>query len=337
MPGRSTNEPSNYSAVGKQAAKDTEAATFTFLRHLDGTGFDLAEEVESVREGGDGQEVGLRYKTAVTADGAQVANARPEIAARLLAYALGADTVGPPAGVGTSASGVANEHLLTPTSLLPYLTIEQFWADKVERAPNTQVTNLDVEFEAGRPFKLTVQEVCGGSQYARAVASALTPTRETGAPFMYPGASVTLLGVAGAKMTKGKISIARNLDTGIRTTGLNREDVVGLTFDVSVEGTLKYESATTLYDIQNFGGAGGTQIPFDLATGALVIAQNNGSGTNARYLEIGVNAFHITDARVNKLSPDGAVMYVDFSAQGYRSATNQLYAKVSIASTAALV
>ncbi len=337
MPGRSTNEPSNYLALGKQSAKDTEASTFTFLRHLDGSGFEVTEEIESVREGGDGQEVGLRYKTAVSADGAAVANARPEIAARLLAWTLGADTAGTLTGIGTAASGVANEHVITPTSTLPYLTMEQFWADKVERAPNTQITNLDIEWEAGRPLKLSAQTVCGGSHYARPVASALTPTRETSVPFMYPGASVQLLGAANTKMTKGKVSIVRSLDTDIRTTGLNREDVVGQNFDVSLEGTLKYESATTLYDLQNYVGANGTQVGLDLATGAFVIAQNFGTGTNARYLEIGVNAFHLTDSRVNKLDPDGKTMYVDFTAQGYKSATNQVYAKVSVASAAALV
>jgi hypothetical protein len=337
MPGRSTNDPSNYYAIGKQSAKDTEASTFTFLRQLSGSGFDVAEEVESVREGGDGQEVGLRYKTAVTADGAAVANARPEVAARLLAWTLGADTAGSLTGAGTVASGSANEHVITPTSTLPYLTVEQYWADKVERAPNTQITNLDIEWEAGRPLKLTAQHICGGSHYARPVASALTASRETGQPFFYAGASVQLIGAANTKMTKGKISIARGLDTDILTTGLNREDVVGQNFDVSIEGTLKYESATTLYDLQNYGGANGTQIPFDLATGALVIAQNNGTGTNMRYIEIGVNQFHLTDARLNKLDPDGNTMYIDFSAQGYRAATNQIYAKVSVASTAALV
>jgi hypothetical protein len=337
MAGRSTNEPSNYYALGKQSAKGTEASTFTFLRHLDGTGFEVTEEVESVREGGDGQEVGLRYKTAVAADGAAVANARPEIAARLFAWVLGADTAGAPAGVGTSASGVANEHLATPTSTLPYVTVEQFWADKVERAPDSQITGLDLEFEAGRPLKLTAQHVSGGSHYARPVASALTPTRETNPPFFRQGASITLLGAANTKLTKGKISIQRGLDTGIRTGGLNREDVVGQNFDVSLEGTVLYESATTLYDLQNYVGANGTQVGLDLATGAFVIAQNFGSGTNVRYLEIGVNAFHITETRVNRLDPDGKTIYADFSAQGYKSATNQIYAKVSIATAAALV
>jgi hypothetical protein len=337
VPGRPTNEPTNYFALGKQTAKDSEATTFTFLRHLDGTGFEADEDVESIREGGDGQEVGLRYKTGISADGAAVANYRPEIGARLLAWTLGADTAGAPAGVGSTASGVANEHLATPTSSIPYLTAEQFWADKVERAPNTQLTGLDIEFEAGRPLKLTAQEISGGSHYARLVASAQTTVRETGPPFMYPGASVVLLGVAGAKMSKGKISISRGVDDSIRTTGLNREDVVALNFDVAVEGTIKYESATTLYDIQNYGGAGGTQIPIDLATGALVIAQNFGSGTNVRYMEIGVNQMHFTAARVNKLDPDGKTMWIDFTAAGYRAATYQVYAKTLIASTAVLV
>src|SRR3954471_23192884 len=112
MAGRSTNEPTNSFACGFQADQTTEATTFNFLRHLDGTGADIDEQIESVREGGDGQEVGLRYKTAVTFDGSMVANARPEISARLWAAALGFDspTLAAMPGIGSSASGVANNH-----------------------------------------------------------------------------------------------------------------------------------------------------------------------------------------------------------------------------------
>ncbi len=338
MPGRSTNEPQNYIAFAVQADQTTEGTTFNFLRHLDGSGAEIEEQVESVREGGDGQEVGLRYKTAITFDGSLVCNSRPEITARLDALAFGADAAGALPGPASGASGVANQHTAVPTSTLKYFTLDQYWGDVVERGVGAQMTGLTVEFEQGRPLKRTYEFMTGGSSYRRPAASALTPTRETGQPFMYPGASVVLSGEAASgvntKMTKGKFTLTRNLDGDIRTTGLNREDVVGQTMDTQVEATIKYEAASSWYDPIHYE-LGGTQIPFDLATGALRLTSVFGSGTQYREHEIGINLIDWTQARVNKLDPEGKTMYLDVVGMGRKSATHQMYSKTVCASAGA--
>jgi hypothetical protein len=343
VPGRPSNEPTNYWAFGFQSAKDTDATTFQFLRHLDGTANEVNEDVESVREGGDGQEVGLRYKTAVSMDGQAVCNFRPEVGHRLITAALGADiAVASTAGQGaaSTASGVAHDHLAVPTSQIPYITVEQYWADQVERITNCQITGLDIEFEAGRPLKLTPQFIGGGTPVRKPAASALTPSRETNPPFMYPGASVVLVvggGASGAisKVTKGKISIKRGVDDGIHTTALTRDDVVAQNFDVDADFTALFESATSYYNPIHWGT--GSVIPVDLATGSLRLTTVIGAGTLARVLEIGVNQLHYTGARVNKLDPDGKTMYLDVAGMGFKGATYQVYSKTTIASAAAVV
>jgi hypothetical protein len=335
MAGRPTNEPDNYFAIGLQSAKGTEASTFTFLRHLDGTALELNEDTESVREGGDGQEVGLRYKTAISLDGNAVINSRPEAAARLNAWVFGADITSAGDGIGSTASGVAHQHLAVPTSSQPYVTAEQYWADKVERGVDMKMQSVTLEWEQGRPLKLTYELMGGGSMYAGT--GPQTPTRETGQPFFYPGASVTLDGAANSKVTKGKITFKRTLDGDIRTNALSREDVVGLNIDTDLELTLKHESATSIYDKAHYGAAGGTQVPIDLATGAIKIYTQFGSGTNVRYQEWGVNQFHYTGARVNKLDPDGKTMYIDVAGMGYKAATYQAYCRTFCASAAAFV
>lgn len=334
MAGRPTNEPNNYFAFGFQADKDTEATTFTFLRHLDGTGADFEEEVESVREGGDGQEVGLRYKTAINWDGSFVQNYRPEAGHRSAVAALGADEVSVPSGDFAAASGAANVHTALPTVTVPPLTVEQRWADVVERGVNVRTTSLTIEWEQGRPFKLTNEFLTGGTVSRRAVASAQTPVRETGQPFFYPGASTTLTGASGAKMTKAQIVLNRNLDGDIRTNALNREDVVALNRDATLEGTLKYEDAE-LYDKVHY--LGGSQVPVDLATGALTIHSRFGAGADIRFAEIGMGQFHFTQARVNKLEPDGQTMYIDFTAETYKGATHSVWVRTLIASAPAIV
>lgn len=334
MPGRATNEPTNYIALGKQTALGSEASTFTFFRHLDGSGLEFTEDVESVREGGDGQEVGLRYKTALSADGALVANARPEMAARLLAWTLGVDAPTAPLGLATVASGITNDHWLTPAATLPYLTADQFWADQVERAVDAKITSLDIEFEQGRPLKMTANMIGGGTAYFPA--SPQSPTRETSQPFYFPGASVTIEGAGNALVTKGSIKIDRGMDTDIRTTGLNRQDVIETSLDISGAFTLKYENAT-LYDKVHAGGAGGSQVPVELATGAMSLWQSFGAGTQFRHLGLFAPGFHYTQARVNKLDPDGKTMYLDVAWESYKAATHAAYARVLCASIAALV
>jgi hypothetical protein len=317
-------------AFAKQSAKDTEGATFYFLKHLDGTAMDLDEQTSAVREGGDGQEVGFVHKTAVDMDGAMVANSRPEVAARLFAGALGADAVVP--GLpSASASGLAQVHFGTPTSSIPYFTVEQRYADVIERNSNVQFTELAIEGGAGQPLKLTNSFIGGGTPYNRAVASTLTPARESGQPFFYPGASVVLDGAA-AKMTKFKSTVRRNLDTDIRTTQLFREDVVALNFDTDFEGTLKYEDATLYKKAHYLAGTVIDPNALGLATLGFSIYSAFGAAASLRFIEVNQPLIVITGARVNKLDPDGKTMYLDIAGMGVRGATHQLYTRVQTAS-----
>ena len=333
MPGRPTNEADNYFAIGKQTAKGTEATTFYFLKHLDGTGLELEESVSSEHEGGDAQEVGLRYKDAISMDGAAMVNARPEIAARLFAYALGAD--GATNQVPDTASG-ANQHIAAPTALgsaAAYLTVEQKWADVIERVSDAQVTQLTVEGESGRPLKLSADVIGGGTPYRRnAAASSLTPTRESGQPYFYPGGSYVIDGAGNTKITKFRGVVRRGVDDNIRTTQLFREDVVSLTFETDLEFTLKYED-NALYDKIHYGS--GTVVPLDLATGSFAAYTTFGSGTAARSLRVAFPVFQYTGARVNRLDPDGKTCYIDVTAQSLKGATHSVFTEVVTASQAA--
>lgn len=331
MPGHATNEPSNYFALGKQSAKDTDATTFTFLRHLDGTGLELDEQTESVREGGDGQEVGFVHKTAISMDGDAVVNARPVIGAQLAAWTLGAASVGP--GVAPAAT-VSQVITCVPTSTQPYLTAEQRWADTIEVVGNVQISGLTLEGEAGRPMKLTANLVGGGTPFSRILASARTPAREAGQPHFYPGGSYQLTGASGAKMTKFKTADMRNQDTDIRTTQLFREDVVGLNFDTSIEGTFKYEDEALYKKVHYSAASDGTIDPnaMGLATGAFSAYAGFGAGTAFRFMQHDLPLVVYTGAKVNKLDPDGKTMYIDFSGIGAKAATHSSWYQFSVPS-----
>ncbi len=331
MPGRPTNEPSNYFALGKQSEKDLEASTFFFFKHLDGTGLELQEQTEAVREGGDGQEVGFVHKTAISMDGDVIANSRPERTARGAAWTLGADSV----AAGTEAATSLTIHTAVPTSTLPYLTAEQRWGDVVERVSNVQLTNMVIEGEAGRPLKISHSMVAGGTPYRRPEASALTPTRETSQPHFYPGGSYVIDGAGNSKITKFKSTVERGLDTDIRTTSLFREDVVALNFDSNLEFTLKYESATMYDKVHYLQGTTISPNAMGLATGSFKAYTEFGAGTTLRFFELNHPLIVYTGFRVNKLDPDGKTMYADVTAMGVKGATHQVFTRTQTASSGA--
>jgi hypothetical protein len=319
MPGRATNDPANYIALGKQTAKDVEATTFYYLKHLDGSGFEVDFDVGAERTGGDGQEIGFTYRSLVKADGNLVSYAWPEWVGRALAAVLGQDTP-------SLVSNPLTDHTLVPVASLPYFTVEQKWADINERNTNCKVTSVDIEFEAGKPFKVTAAIVGGGTVWIPT--AVLTPAREAGDPIMYPLSSIALTGMAtGLKVTKGKISIKRGVDDGIQTVGLSREDVVELNQDFSLDLTCKYE------DSLNYKNAlfnGGTTVISDLATMGISIFQALGSQS----MRIDMPLLEISGFKVNKLDPMGRTMYADVAAQTVKNATFPLWARVRNIATA---
>lgn len=325
MGGFSTNMPDDYVALGFQPGKDSEAVSFYFLKHLSGTGVEIDPDTERVYEGGDGQEVGYSYRKMVKADGALAAAARPYVTGLFGAAVLGRDQA--TVVVPSTAQGPLVDHFLTPQASIPYMTIEEKWADERVRHTNIVHTGLDVEFEAGSPLKLTTQVIGGGTTY-RPLDGEKTPVREAGKPIFYPGASLTLTGAgAGAKITKGKLTFNRGVDDTIQTTGLNREDVIPLTQNTQADLTIKYENSS-LWRQAHMGG--GTTVPVDLATiGISLTAMRGPHG-----VQIEQPLLEITGAKVNRLEPDGKTMFLDVAAQSVKGATHPFWMRVRNGATA---
>lgn len=304
-----TNDPNNYFAFGKQSALDTDATTFHFIKHLSGTGFEVEEDVDRIREGGDAQQVSLTYRTMVKADGQMVAFARSNTAGRLWAAVLGSDSIAS-AGVPSLA-----RHRAAFVASLPYLTTEQRFTDIVERNLNCQISALTLEGEAGKPWQYTAAFLGGGTVTFRDVASQLTPTRQTDKPFFYPLGSYVFDGFAsyGGDITKFKIEVNRGIDDAIQTTGLNRADLIPLAVEVNVDATIKYTSKDFYRKVQY---SGGSVVPVSLATGSFDVTQfqivtTGGGQTGSSMHRVVVPLVEWTGANVNKLEPDGETMYLD--------------------------
>ena len=336
--GFSTNQPSDYFAMGIQPAKDVEATTFTFLRHLDGTAIEIDEDITTEREGGDGQEAGLRYKTMVKSDGQANVNARGQ--AGLVAFS---GVQGRTATVIQGATSTPElplgmqRHRFVPNPTLPFFTVEQRYADQVERVTNAKVTSVEVEGESGKPMKLSMSLVGGGTPYRRPIASALTPVREVSDVIRFPRGSYVLDGLANTKVTKIKWAAKRNIDDGIQTTEYFREDLVELNADYDVDLTVKYEDAA-LYNKVHY--LGGTMVEIGLATTALRAYMVNGApvgDAGHRAMGIDMPLLHIVGAKVSKLDTDGKTMYLELAAMTIKGATHSLIVDLVVPFQARLV
>lgn len=326
QPGKPTNDPVNYFAMGKQSAKGTVASAFYFLKHLDGSGFEVEKEIQREREGGDGQEVGLTYVSMVKADGAMMSNARPNMVARLYGAGLG--------GVAQSSAAVASLARFTffPVASLPYFTFEQRFSDEIERIHDSVVTGVTLEAEAGRPWKVSAQFLSGASITDRDVASALTVTRDVGKPHFFPGGSYVFDGGASyaADVTKIKAEISRGVDDGIQTTGLGRDDIIPMAFDVTVDATIKYTSRD-FYKKVTYNG--GSNLQQDLPTGSIDLVTLQQVAVNASVFATGMMrtvmpVMEWTDVKVNKLDPDGKTVYLDLVGMNKTGATSSFYAVI---------
>lgn len=341
LAGRTTNDPSNYLAVGIQAEKDVEASTFYFTKHLDGSGFDVEPEIASERIGGGGREVGLRYKTGIKADGQVVQYGWPDGTGRMLAWAGLLDE----APVIKATTAMVVEHFMrSGGTVLPYLTVEQNWADETERTSNAVVASLKLEGEAGHPIKFTEQFISAGTP--RVATQLLVPARETGGPYMYPGASAVLeifspetaegapATATTSELTKWSLEIKNTLDDAVRTMQLQRADVPWENVDFDLDGTVRYTSKTIWQQIQFNGGRLGNRN--FLATGAFTFFTKPLYGAQATYtLEIKMPFIEFSGAKVNRLDPDGKTMYLDFTAMNIANATYSLQARVFTTATGA--
>lgn len=333
LPGHSTSEITNYFAWAVQKGKDEAGSTFYFSKHLNGSGFESESTTSNERIGGSGKEIGLVYKTTVKADGSLMTYAWPDGLGRILTTALGNDAASQLIAATKGASQGLHYHLITPNSAtLPYITFKQQWAEEVEQVTNGIWSEVKLDGEHEKPLKVAGQFITGGTpQVLTGAGASATITRESGEPFMIPGASAFWSWSASTgggegtsnQITKWSLGIKNGLDDAIRTLSLFREDVVWNTVDFNLDGTIKYVN-TEAWNAIHYGG--GTQVPITVPTGAFGFYSPQVSQGGSVSVYINMPYLIIGNAKVNKLDPDGKTMYMDFTAFTQTGATNSVWA-----------
>lgn len=310
--GYSSNDPRAYFALARQSAVNVEAMTgFKFIKFLGDSGLDLAIETESIYEGGDGQDVGLVYKSKVKPDGQINAYARIDTWTYLSAWVLGSGAVlGTGVGIGTS--------IFVPNATVPYLTVEQAWGggNQIDRAMDAILTGMTVEGEAGMPWRLSVPFVGGGTAYYRdGSASGLSPALESGDPAMYAGGAYLIDGATSLDVRRFTYTFARQVDDDLFTTSPYRRKVIPLSRSVELTMQVIWQDQAYWKNIQ-YGG--GSQIPFALATGAFHAERQL---TASQLIALDIPNLRYTNVSVNSLEPDGQTMVLDISAMGVKAGT----------------
>lgn len=333
--GYSSNDPRNYVAVARQVDANTEApaGSFKFLKYLGNTGIDIDQQVNSVYEGGDGQDQGLHYKQRINPNGQVVVYARPDQWTFLSAYAMGSGAAVPSVAAGGLAS-----HVYTPNATIPFLTYEQAWGggNRIDRALSCILTGFQVDGEAEQPWQLTVPLIGGGTAYYRdGSASALSPVVESGDPAMFAGGAYLIDGATSLDVRRFSLNFTRNVDDSLYTTAPYRRKIVPLTRSLSLDLQVIWQDQAYYQNIL-YGGAGGSQVPFSLATGAFHAERILGS---SQYMAIDVPNLRYTGVQVNRLEPDGQTVVLDISAMGVKAGTGilQLRSNTLSAATSYLV
>lgn len=308
----SSNDPRNYFALSKQADANTEATTgFKFIKFLDPTGINIAQDTQAIYEGGDGQDQGLVYRQHTKPDGQITCYARPDHFTFLSAWALGsAAAVGTANNIGTS--------IYVPNATIPFLTAEQAWGggNNIDRAMSAILTGFTITANAGDPWKLTVPFIGGGTAYWRdGAASALAQTLETGDPAMYDQSAVLIDGATQMDVTQWTYTFTRGVDDNLFTFSPYRRKVVPLSRAVTLNYQLIWQDQA-IYKNALYGG--GTYIPAQLATTAFHAERQLSA---SQLIAIDIPFLRVTDVQVNRLMPDGQTVILNVSANAVKAGT----------------
>ncbi|MHB1334521.1 MAG: phage tail tube protein [Candidatus Humimicrobiaceae bacterium] len=291
-----------YLGIAKQASKGTAVAPSKFLRLAAAENVEHSQELLESYSLNSGRELDVMYKTAHKIDGGFQTFARPDMAAFLIAMALGADTI--------SGAAVPYTHVLKKAATIPWVTIERKLVSP-ERIKDCKINQIVISGNSGQPVLIDVSFL--GTDAT--IESAATATYETEVPFMFYNGVYTLDGGAITNIPSFTITINNNLED-IFTTDYKRNDMLEGKFTIDAAFRLKMESDTQFLAAY-YGGS--TALVNTIDDGSLIIDLSYGTSTALRGLKIELPALkHITVKK--NLDPEPKAVYIDITSKAIKSA-----------------
>lgn len=299
---RSSN---GYIGIEWQSVQGTAKSPTTFLRLAAEDSLEQVQEVLEERTLEADRELGAIHKVAHKPGGGFQTFARPHLAAELLAYALGEESV-----AGASAPYT---HTITRANDIPYLTIERY-LDKIERFIGCKINQIVISGNSGQPALLDVSFLASDSVI---MPSAATPSYETDEPFMFYDGVYTLDSGAIVTITAFTITINNNLES-IQTTSIKPNNLMEGAFDIEITMRLKLEAGNALYAKVLYGSS--TAIVDTLADGDFTVDLSYGSSTTLRELKFDIPVLkHLGITK--HLDPNTKAVYLDLRSKAVFSSS----------------
>lgn len=237
-------------AFGIQSAKGTPATEPDVWTPFSGGSIQPARTIDQLSETDATREQGQSFVQQTGTEGSPELYFRPEIAHLVLEAALG--------DIGTTGVGPF-VHTVQPAEVLPYYTIWRSQADTLwEQFVDCKASELSISADAGNPLTATINWL-GRSATRLTTDPALLPwtaTLQTGLPFNYNDAAVTLGGAATSLISSFDLSITNNASVQ-QTDDAVPYDVVEGQFEVTLGFDLIFETLAE-YNKFHYGGAAGT-------------------------------------------------------------------------------
>jgi len=305
--GKRTSE--GYLGIAKQTAKGTGIVPDKFVRLSAAETIEMLQEIGVFRELEGDQMVSNIVKNIHKPDGTFSFFARPDLAAAILAWVLGADT---PVGTGPTV------HTIIHANTIPWLTIEKY-LDTVERITDCKIEQVIIEGNSGQPISIEVSfyGITPGIE-----ASPATPTYEANDKYMfYHGKGLYKLdGVVIANICFFRITILRNLTPDSQTEDFVRNDLTELGFDIDVEFRLKFVDSD---HYKNVLYGGGTTPVAALDDGSLTVEQTYGTDADLKGLKIELPSLkHLAVQKF--LDPEPTELEILCTAKAIKPATGEI-------------
>ena len=297
---RSSN---GYLGFVKQASKGTALVPTKFCRLSAAESLEIVQDVYEERSLNGDEELDVILKVGNKPGGSFSTLVRPDLAAAIMAFVLGADSV---------ATGTTHTHTITRAATVPWLSIER-GLDNYERFEDCKINQVVINGAAGQPLSIDVSYIGIDSD----IVSTATATYETNEPFMFHDGTFTVNASGDTTIKAFTLTINRNLEE-IQTTSYKRDDMLESAFSIDLNYSLVFLASDAKYPAILYGA--GAAIVDTLHDGAFIASFVYGTGATARQFEFTLPALKTISAKKN-LDPQTKAVILEVSAKAIKSAS----------------
>ncbi len=297
---RSSN---GYLGIVKQTVKGTAIVPTKFCRLSAAESLEIVQDLYEARTLNGDEELDAIYKVGNKPGGSFQSLVRPDLAAAIMAFVLGADSV---------ATGTVHTHTITRADTLPWLSIERK-LDNIERLEDCKINQVVINGAAGQPLSIDVSYIGIDSD----IVTTATATYETDEPFMFHDGTFTINGSADTTIKAFTLTINRNLED-IITTSYKRDDMLEAAFSIDLNYSLVFQASDAKYAAILYGA--GAAIVDTLHDGAFIADFTYGTSTALRAFKITLPALKTISAKKN-LDPQTKAVTLEVSAKAVKSAS----------------